>query len=316
MNKTIDRKQNSCPLCKERDSILIESIRIIDINREYIRQFGVEVLHEFPSDLKSIGLRHCNTCSLDFFSPTIVGSENFYAAIGKVPGYYTSDRWEFKETIRRLPDNANLIDVGCGDGVFLSHVSGDRKRGLEFNPDAVKRAKKKGLLVEQTTLESLPAESADFVTLFHVLEHVCDPAKLIGEIACVLRPGGRLFVAVPNNDSFIGSAIHDPMNAPPHHPLRWRAAAFEYLQALVPLQLKSVDAEPLETEHLYHYRRARCIAALGRLAGGRLPLHRVGLGMTIIRRTANVWSHSLKYVGQPPPQHTPGPSLLVEFQRA
>ena len=136
-----------------------------------MRQFGVDVLNEFPSDMKLIHLRRCKACSLDFFSPTIVGSENFYAAIGQAPGYYTSDRWEFKETIRRLPENANLIDVGCGDGVFLRHVPGDRKRGLEFNPDAVKRAQEKGLLVEQASLESLPAESADFVTLFHVLEH-------------------------------------------------------------------------------------------------------------------------------------------------
>lgn len=316
MNQTLDQTQDSCPLCNESDSIQIESIRVSDINSEYMRQFGVDVLNEFPSDMKLIHLRRCKACSLDFFSPTIVGSENFYAAIGQAPGYYTSDRWEFKETIRRLPENANLIDVGCGDGVFLRHVPGDRKRGLEFNPDAVKRAQEKGLLVEQASLESLPAESADFVTLFHVLEHVRDPAKLAGEIARVLRPGGRLFVAVPNTDSYIGSAIHDPMNAPPHHPLRWRAAAFEHLQTLVPLRIKRMDTEPLNDEHLYHYRRARCIAALSRLAGGRLPLHRVGLGMTIIRRTANIWSHSLKYLAQAPAQGTPGPSLLVEFQRA
>lgn len=304
-----------CPLCACTDHHPIERIRVADLDSEYRRQFGIGVLEEFPAGLKSILWCRCRACQLEFFAPMVTGSAAFYAALARIDGYYTEQRWEFAETLRRLPAQPDLIDVGCGDGQFLRSVSGTRKRGLEFNAEAVARARHQGLQVSQDRLESQPSGSADYVTLFQVLEHVAEPAALVREAARVLRPGGRLFLSTPNNDAFVGAAIHDPMNAPPHHPLRWRPAAFARLEHVAPLRLASLTAEPLAAPQLYHFRRA-CFTAVARsLCAGRLPRYRVGLGMTAMRRAANVWALVLSRLLPRVPVHALGPSILVELQR-
>jgi SAM-dependent methyltransferase len=317
-NLTEARKTSAddgCPLCASTDTRQVESVRVADIDSEYRRQLDIGVLDEFPLGLHSLSWRHCNSCQLDFFAPMVTGSSVFYELLARTDGYYTSSRWEFDETVRRLPAEPDLIDVGCGDGHFLRRVPGARKRGLEFNPEAVRRARLNGLHVTQDTLESLPDSSAEFLTLFQVLEHVAQPAALVCEAARVLRPGGRLFLSVPNNDAFVGSAIHDPMNAPPHHPLRWRPAALAHLQKVAPLHLESVMAEQLTAEQVYHFRRARFIAALRAISGGRMPLYRVSLGMTAVRRAANVWALVLSRLAPTPPDGGLGPSILAEFRR-
>ncbi|KFN51265.1 hypothetical protein P873_03090 [Arenimonas composti TR7-09 = DSM 18010] len=44
----------------------------------------------------------------------------------------------------------------------------------------------------------VPAESADVVVCNQVYEHDADPARLVANIARVLRPGGRCYFAGPN----------------------------------------------------------------------------------------------------------------------
>jgi len=46
---------------------------------------------------------------------------------------------------------------------------------------------------------NLPPSSFDNITLFHVLEHVPDPARLIDRCRDLLRPKGIVVIAVPND---------------------------------------------------------------------------------------------------------------------
>jgi SAM-dependent methyltransferase len=305
----------SCPLCSCKDGRAIERVRVVDLNSEYQRQYGVSVLAEFAHLGPSLFMWRCASCQLEHFAPLVAGTSDFYSALARLPGYYTPRRWEFAETTRRLGGDVDLIDVGCGDGEFLQGVPGSRKRGIEFNAEAAKRAREQGLNVLVASLASLPAASADVLTMFQVIEHVADPAKLICDAVRVLRPEGRMFLSAPNNDAFVGSAMHDPMNAPPHHPLRWRGASFAALPDIAPLTLVSLTPEPLSRPQLYHYHRARYIGALRDLSGTRLPLHRVGLAMTAMRRTANLWALAMTRLFPQPAPGALGPTLLAEFRR-
>jgi len=100
-----------------------------------------------------------------------------------------------------------VLDVGCGDGTFLSAM---RRRGwecwgVEVSEDGASRAAARpGLTIHDQPLEklTLPPRSFDLVTFWHSLEHVPDPAELIARAADLVKPGGRLLVAFPNGGSW------------------------------------------------------------------------------------------------------------------
>lgn len=308
----------ACPLCGGDKHRVLEWIRLADLEHEYRRQLGVTILGEFKSGVDRLSLRLCETCGMGFFDPAPAGSAAFYEAISRSQQYYSTTRWEFVETLRILGSDPHpdLVDVGCGDGAFLALVSGDRKRGLELNPDAVRRAQEQGLDVREGLLPVLPDASADYITMFQVLEHVERPVEVLNETARVLRSGGRLIVAVPNNDAYIGRSLQDPLNAPPHHPLRWREEALRFVPRVAPFDLEDLLLEPLSTEHLYHYRRAQFLQAVFGLIGRRMPLYRVSSGMTLVRRMANVWTRlSLKLAPRGPTAPGTGFSVMAVYRR-
>ena len=96
----------------------------------------------------------------------------------------------------------NLLDIGCGTGAFLHTMqqAGWQTTGLE--PDETARRKAAELYqinpLPSGELFSLPAEKFDAITMWHVLEHVHELHEYVAQIKALLKPGGRLIVAVPN----------------------------------------------------------------------------------------------------------------------
>jgi SAM-dependent methyltransferase len=99
-----------------------------------------------------------------------------------------------------------MLDVGCGDGsiVKLAQDLGWHAEGVDVDPEAVKKARRKGLTVRQGKIErqGYPADSFDLVLMNHVIEHVHDPLGTLTEIRRVLRPGGVAVVTTPNAGSW------------------------------------------------------------------------------------------------------------------
>ncbi len=95
-----------------------------------------------------------------------------------------------------------LVDVGCGMGVLLKQARdrGWRGIGFELSPEAVVRARAHGLEVYESAWPPcvLPDESADAVVFLNVLDHLPRPFAALAEARRVLRPGGLLYVRVPN----------------------------------------------------------------------------------------------------------------------
>jgi 2-polyprenyl-3-methyl-5-hydroxy-6-metoxy-1,4-benzoquinol methylase len=106
----------------------------------------------------------------------------------------------------------NLLDVGTGIGQFLHHAQPyfSEVAGTEISESAVRMAQERyGLEIQQGRIEELliPDASFDNVTLFHVLEHVPDPARLMRRCHQLLRPGGMAVIAVPNDVLAWGSGL-------------------------------------------------------------------------------------------------------------
>lgn len=106
---------------------------------------------------------------------------------------------------RHLPARpGRLLDVGCGNGVFLMRAkeAGWSTQGIEPDPKAVAAAQRAGLDVVEGTLDSCPDLGLfDVVTASHVIEHVHDPRGFLRQIHDRLRPGGQLWLATPNAGS-------------------------------------------------------------------------------------------------------------------
>jgi SAM-dependent methyltransferase len=97
----------------------------------------------------------------------------------------------------------DLLDVGCGSGTMLLALeqAGWRGHGVELDEAAVRAARAAGLeRVRAGDLLAAGYEDAAFdaVRFSHSLEHMHAPRAELAEAHRVLRPGGRLAIAVPN----------------------------------------------------------------------------------------------------------------------
>jgi SAM-dependent methyltransferase len=112
-------------------------------------------------------------------------------------------RWEF--ALQRIPRGFRVLDVACGDGVLgemLARDKGCDVLGLEVSAYAREQAARRGVksLPCDISQDRFPVEDGSFdaATLLCCLEHIFDPGHALRETARCVKPGGRLFVTLPN----------------------------------------------------------------------------------------------------------------------
>jgi 2-polyprenyl-3-methyl-5-hydroxy-6-metoxy-1,4-benzoquinol methylase len=108
--------------------------------------------------------------------------------------------------VMRRSRGGTLLDVGCGDGLFLrvARDAGFRVEGIEFSPEGARRAAARlgrPVAVGDLALQSHLSGPFDIVTHWHVLEHLEAPRAMLEAARRRLAPGGLLVVAVPNLDN-------------------------------------------------------------------------------------------------------------------
>jgi SAM-dependent methyltransferase len=96
-----------------------------------------------------------------------------------------------------------LLDIGCGTGDFLVEAKnqGWSILGFEPNEDAKQLAKNKGVLFTDDIF-TLPEDTFDAVTMWHVLEHVPNLQEYIANLKRIIKPNGTIIIAVPNYKSY------------------------------------------------------------------------------------------------------------------
>ena len=100
--------------------------------------------------------------------------------------------------INGLPKGGDLLDIGCGTGLFVSKYieHGGRGTGLDISEKMVAKARKRCPQCEFTVGvgEKLPFrdESFDAISSLLVFSYVKDPEAMLSETFRVLRPGGSI----------------------------------------------------------------------------------------------------------------------------
>lgn len=110
-----------------------------------------------------------------------------------------------RASIAKHVPQGNLLDIGCGTGAFLGHMKhhGYVVEGVEPDTDARARAIEQESIPVSPSLDGIPArEQYHAITLWHSLEHVHAPQLTARKIHARLKPGGWIFIAVPDRGSW------------------------------------------------------------------------------------------------------------------
>ncbi|HEY1939518.1 MAG TPA: class I SAM-dependent methyltransferase [Candidatus Angelobacter sp.] len=161
---------------------------------------------------REFNFRQCGSCGYVFDSPrpSAAAVAAFYSQAAKYDSWLKEERSRdvlWKRRLKKLLRHSmqgSLLDIGTGIGQFLHHAQPffAQVSGTEVSESAIRIAREKygfNLYAGQVEELDLPPCSFDNITLFHVLEHVADPVRLVARCRDLLRSQGVLVIAVPND---------------------------------------------------------------------------------------------------------------------
>ncbi|MBN1962798.1 MAG: adenosylhomocysteinase [Deltaproteobacteria bacterium] len=102
-----------------------------------------------------------------------------------------------------LPHDWVIADLGCGTGLIASLLAPNVRQviGIDESPDMLAAARQRvaafdNVILKQGALEALPLQlaSCDAALLVLALSYVPDTHAVLGELARVVRPGGRVVI--------------------------------------------------------------------------------------------------------------------------
>lgn len=136
-------------------------------------------------------------------------------------------RAEFRRTVKHLrkggATGGRLLEVGCAYGFFLAEAAAHFQcTGIEVCHDAVAHCRGQGLDVRQglATPELLQELGTfDAIVMLDVIEHLDDPAEVVGALAQAVRPGGHLLLTTGDWDSWLSRLLGRRwrLMTPPQH---------------------------------------------------------------------------------------------------
>ena len=142
-----------------------------------------------------------------------------------------------------------VLDVGCGGGLFLRELglANSEIAGLDFSLEAAAVAwRTNGVPAVCGSLKRapFPPGSCRMVTMFHVLEHLYEPALYLDAARALLADDGRLVIQVPNAACWQFLLLGEAWNGIdiPRHLIDFRLQDIETL-------LRECGFEPLRVKH-------------------------------------------------------------------
>jgi len=127
----------------------------------------------------------------------------------------------------KLEQTSKVLDIGCSHGDFLEALYRTRNckvYGLEISQkdiDFIKAERPYISICNEDIMHirSLPEKSFDLITLYHVLEHLHDPKKVLEKVNTLLNTGGKLIISTQNFNSLSRRLLRKrwPLNDSPRH---------------------------------------------------------------------------------------------------
>jgi SAM-dependent methyltransferase len=197
----------TCPLCGESGS-----------------HFILESEENWIPDGYSRGLRfsvvRCSRCGVCYTSPRFPENQKHLAFAGSYPFYDRARRSaappsqlerrafdrRIQQILRAHPDPAYILDIGMGDGSFLSAMKqqGWSVAGIDMESSVITYAQSRlgiqNCWVSDIERDPLPAGPFEIITLWGVLQLAYHPRELLAKLQTILSPGGILALGLSNID--------------------------------------------------------------------------------------------------------------------
>ena len=216
-----------CPICSE----VVEDNNYKEV---YVSPYNKEQYKRYE----------CSSCDVHWWEPMKI-----------MPDFYENEIFDgylsFHLGIRKLPkwtecffahfpiNHGKLLDVGCGEGLFLEKtlILGFEVFGIDFDKNSVKVAKQR---LDINTIYPMSLNEFyqfaiknnlkfDVITFFEVLEHQDRPMEFLKIVRDLLKDGGYVAGSVPNRNRLFADISWKYFHGdfPPHHFLRFSDIALK-----------------------------------------------------------------------------------------
>jgi SAM-dependent methyltransferase len=191
-----------CPSCGNPSKITIGTPKTNQISAEIIN--------------RDYQIVQCSSCQLYYVSPPIDFKDEEWSRLYNSEYFAAQSKWLLKQRKKELNERFNkaesilrnkeikFLDIGAGEGKTL--IEGFKRgwivTGIDIVDNRIPEAKQDKIhfLKEKFLLAPLPENHYDFIFLDSVLEHVLNPVEYLKKIYTILKPGGIVYVGVPNED--------------------------------------------------------------------------------------------------------------------
>jgi SAM-dependent methyltransferase len=196
-------KQLYCPLCEKAGPVLFispyrgQTRLFLDAELYQCQECGLIFIHPMPSP-----------ADLDEYYKTVwTTSED----AGIVYQIQAEERVRYITRHIRLPADAQILDVGSGHGLLYAALKEQGFDQIAFfatdpSPENLERLKKRGIS-GFPDIASIGDRQFDLVTICYVLEHVPDPLPFLSGIISHVKPGGYVFIDLPERDDTFKSLL-------------------------------------------------------------------------------------------------------------
>ncbi len=227
---------------------------------------GKHVLHRIRVKCKGCGLVYSNPQATEdkmtkYYSEVY---PDLMQAVGKVKEIYDESFFLDSSDSTQQMRAGKFLDVGCAHGfrVKTAERLGWESHGVEISISFCDYAKNtlglKNIFNGKLSEAGYEISYFDYVVVWHVLEHVPDPMRMLKEIERIVRPGGKLLIGIPNilepiyQITRISSWLMKkpyPMATSDHH-------TYEFTPITLRKSLKKACPSLVEEEFSVYYHRA------------------------------------------------------------
>ncbi|MCC8425720.1 bifunctional 2-polyprenyl-6-hydroxyphenol methylase/3-demethylubiquinol 3-O-methyltransferase UbiG [Mucilaginibacter sp. UR6-11] len=278
-----------CPICGNVDNLLLYEINSRDAASQFLvnqslkeKKEAIDIVENSILKLwkaKTAAVVSCKNCGFGFADPFTGGDHEFYNLIthasetGIEPVPY--QKWEFDRTFKEInvltseESGLTLLEIGASNGSFAKKIAEliDKKNifCLEYSDTGVKFIKDIGIEAHSWNFRELKSKPEfcnrfNIICLFQVLEHLDNLKDTFETFNSIIKPGGHLFIGVPNSYKINFNELHNGLlDLPPNHVGRYNKNSFKILGQKYQWDLVDLDFEsysPLDVMKTVMYSRS------------------------------------------------------------